>query len=82
MAAIALLDDRRWWSILPDVGTEERLAMQAICCEFADGSYFTADGSLADAMLIAADHPSARVWYGDDQIQQGFVASDDVSGMY
>jgi hypothetical protein len=55
--------------------------------EFADGSggpvYFdTEEGAAIACKEACAKYPSARVWLGEEIVQYGFIAADDVGGMW
>lgn len=55
-----------------------------VCWEFADGSYGYRDcATLEDAEHLARNQfPDARVWIGDEMVQQGFISTDDMSWLY
>jgi hypothetical protein len=53
-----------------------------VCWEFADGSgghhhYGDQESAESAARAVAEEWADARVWCGDCQIQQGFVAEDE-----
>jgi hypothetical protein len=70
---------------MSDYGFELRESAWSL--EYADG-YFgmqptpTYDQAKEAAYQYALENPSARVWINGEQLQEGFRAADDVSGMW